>query len=102
MEKEAPPLAQQQKTNRQQRPYPMAAPLIPHAIEGFIINKDFNQCMVCHAGDRAPLMRAPTIGESHYINRAGNYLLEVSDRRYFCNQCHVPQTDATPLVKNNY
>jgi cytochrome c-type protein NapB len=25
---------------------------------------------------------------------------DISPRRYFCMQCHVPQTDAKPLVDN--
>ncbi|BAN97353.1 hypothetical protein E05_25870 [Plautia stali symbiont] len=26
----------------------------------------------------------------------------VSPRRYFCLQCHVPQTDAKPVVENTF
>ena len=26
----------------------------------------------------------------------------MSPRRYFCNQCHVPQSDAKPLVGNTF
>jgi cytochrome c-type protein NapB len=29
-------------------------------------------------------------------------LADVSRRRYFCTQCHVPQTDARPLVGNSF
>ncbi|MCB1961304.1 MAG: nitrate reductase cytochrome c-type subunit, partial [Rhodocyclaceae bacterium] len=29
-------------------------------------------------------------------------LSNISPRRYFCNQCHVPQFDAKPLVENTF
>jgi cytochrome c-type protein NapB len=36
------------------------------------------------------------------MDRDGNFLAEVSPRRYFCEQCHVTQVDARPLVDNTY
>ena len=36
------------------------------------------------------------------MNRDGNFLAEISPRRYFCNQCHVTQVDAEPLVENTF
>ena len=36
------------------------------------------------------------------MDRDGNFLAEVSPRRYFCNQCHVPQKDVKPLVENYF
>jgi cytochrome c-type protein NapB len=38
------------------------------------------------------------VSVSHYMDRDGNFLAEISPRRYFCEQCHVPQVDAKPLV----
>ncbi len=32
----------------------------------------------------------------------GQTLATVSPRRYFCNQCHVVQTEAQPLVGNDF
>jgi cytochrome c-type protein NapB len=32
----------------------------------------------------------------------GNVLSNVAPRRYFCLQCHVPQTDAAPIVENTF
>jgi cytochrome c-type protein NapB len=29
-------------------------------------------------------------------------MANVSARRYFCVQCHVPQTNAKPLVENTF
>ena len=42
------------------------------------------------------------ISVTHYMDRDGNFLADVSPRRYFCNQCHVEQTDARPLVENQF
>jgi cytochrome c-type protein NapB len=36
------------------------------------------------------------------MDRDGNFLAEVSPRRYFCVQCHVTQIDGKPLVGNTY
>ena len=35
-------------------------------------------------------------------DREGGELSNISPRRYFCMQCHVPQTDAKPLVGNRF
>jgi cytochrome c-type protein NapB len=84
------------------RAYPMQAPTIPHAITGFSITRDFNQCLVCHNTDMAPTMKAPSIGVSHYINREGQYIADVSPRRFFCTQCHVPQLLDEPQLVNTF
>jgi cytochrome c-type protein NapB len=39
---------------------------------------------------------------THYQDRDGNFLADVAPRRYFCEQCHVPQVDAKPLVENTF
>ena len=36
------------------------------------------------------------------MDRDGNFLAEISPRRYFCEQCHVAQVDARPLVENRF
>ncbi|MNW21429.1 Periplasmic nitrate reductase, electron transfer subunit precursor [compost metagenome] len=36
------------------------------------------------------------------MDRNNNVLADVSPRRYFCTQCHVPQADAKPLVGNTF
>ncbi len=87
------PLAiQEQSPNRRMRDHPVQAPTIPHAIKGYPINKDINQCLACHDKNIAPLVKAPTIAVSHFQNRDGVYLANISPRRYFCTQCHVVQT----------
>lgn len=84
---------QEQSANRRVRTIPYKAPTIPHSIQGFRIAKDFNQCLVCHAPNVAPMMKAPAVAVSHYQNRDGDYMSNLSARRYFCTQCHVPQAE---------
>jgi cytochrome c-type protein NapB len=94
--------AQEQSPNRRVRDYPMQPPTIPHAIEGYVVSKDMNQCLMCHGATIAPQMKAPAVAVSHYQNRDGQYLKDISPRRYFCTQCHVPQTTNQPLVENSF
>ena len=42
------------------------------------------------------------ISVTHYMDRQGNFLAEISPRRYFCLQCHVVQTTTADLVDNNF
>ncbi|MBV1878927.1 MAG: nitrate reductase cytochrome c-type subunit [Pseudomonadales bacterium] len=84
------------------RSYPMQAPTIPHDIQGLQINLNFNQCLSSHNRNVAPLMKVPAVGVSHYKNRDQVYLSDISPRRYFCTQCHVPQQKAEILLKNTF
>ena len=45
---------------------------------------------------------APMISVTHFMDRDGQVLADVGPRRYFCNACHVSQTDAQPLVRNTF
>ena len=42
------------------------------------------------------------ISVTHYMDREGNFLADVSPRRYFCEQCHVVQTNAKLLVGSDF
>jgi cytochrome c-type protein NapB len=84
------------------RNYAMQPPVIPHKIEGYQIDRSANRCMMCHARTRIQQSQAPAISVTHYMNRDGNFLAELSPRRYFCLQCHVPQANLEPLVQNNF
>lgn len=77
-------------------------PLIPHSIKGYNITQNFNKCMDCHSIERAAETKATKVGDSHYLDRDGKKHANISPRRYFCMQCHVPQFDAKPLVENTY
>lgn len=90
------------KDLRRMRAYPMQPPTIPHKIDDYQLDLNANKCMSCHARSRTEQTQAPMVSVTHYQDRDGNFLAELSPRRYFCTQCHVPQTDARPLVGNNF
>ncbi|UES50575.1 MULTISPECIES: nitrate reductase cytochrome c-type subunit [Roseibium] len=87
---------------RQVRNYPEQPPLIPHTIEGYQIDKNSNKCLSCHSRTAIEVSQAPMVSITHFMNRDNQFLASVTPRRYFCNQCHVPQTDARPLVENDF
>lgn len=84
------------------RSYRQQPPMIPHNIEKDVINLRTNSCLKCHSKATAAKEKAPVVGESHFLNRDGEVQEKISSRRYFCNQCHVPQLDASPLVRNEF
>jgi len=83
-----------------ERAYRQQPPLIPHKIDGYQITTQNNACMGCHDWPGNTRVNAPKISETHYVDRQGVRLDKVAGTRYFCQQCHVPQADAKPLVGN--
>lgn len=99
----APPLPRDVANDvRQQRNYPDQPPVIPHAIQGYQIDLRANRCMTCHARQFTEVSQAPMISITHYMDREGNFLAGLAPRRYNCTACHVPQTEARPLVENRF
>jgi cytochrome c-type protein NapB len=84
------------------RDFQKQPPLIPHSIKGYTITQNFNKCMDCHSKERADETGATKVAKSHYLDRDDKKSANISPRRYFCHQCHVPQFDAKPLVVNTY
>ena len=84
------------------RSYPMQPPVIPHKIDGYQLDLKVNKCMACHARSRIGDSQAPMVSVTHFMDRDNNFLAELSPRRYFCTQCHVPQLDAKLLVGNDF
>ncbi|MGR2767518.1 nitrate reductase cytochrome c-type subunit [Photobacterium ganghwense] len=84
------------------RNYPMQPPVIPHKIDNYQVDLNANKCMACHARSRVEETQARMISVTHYMDRDGNFLAELSSRRYFCQQCHVVQTDAKPAVGTTF
>jgi nitrate reductase (cytochrome), electron transfer subunit len=84
------------------RSYAMQPPTIPHKTDNYQVDRFANRCLMCHARTRAPETQATPISITHYTDREGNFLADVSPRRYFCEQCHVVQMEAEPLVKNRF
>ncbi len=82
------------------RAYRQQPPLIPHKVDGYQISTENNACMGCHDWPGNTRVNAPKISETHYVDRQGVRLDKVAGTRYFCQQCHVPQADAKPLVGN--
>ncbi len=114
-----------------QRSFDNAPPLIPHSVEGLIpIKIGENACLGCHMPSVAKSMNATAIPASHFINfrpteviakdgrimKKGKVVAKSKDYevfatktdgklyggRYNCTQCHVPQSNAKPLVANNF
>ena len=112
------------------RSYENAPPLIPHSVEGLLpITIKHNACLDCHMPDKAKAVGATPIPPSHFTNyrpetkigkdgaivKEGKVVKNTSDikvvkhtlkklsmARYNCSQCHVPQANVKPLVKNTF
>jgi len=99
----AAPMARVQNADLQRkRNFPEQPPTIPHAIDGYQVDRNSNRCLLCHSRQGAEAFQAPMVSVTHFMDRDGQVLAEISARRFFCNQCHVVQTDAVPLVGNSF
>jgi cytochrome c-type protein NapB len=98
-----PPLANQEnKDVRRNRAFAMQPPTIPHKIDGYQVDRNANRCVGCHSRTRIEETRAIPIPATHYMDRDGTLRGDISPRRYFCTQCHIPQDEVKPLVDNDY
>lgn len=84
------------------RAYRQQPPLIPHKVDSYQITPTDNACMRCHDWPGNIAVKAPKVSETHYVDRQGTRLDKIAGTRYFCQQCHVPQADARPLVENTF
>lgn len=82
--------------------YVYQPPLVPHTIRNYEVSLNVNKCLACHSWKNAAEMDATKISVTHYQAYNGEVLSDVSPRRYFCLQCHVPQADAKALVDNTF
>jgi cytochrome c-type protein NapB len=89
-------------SERETRNYPEQPPVIPHSTEGYEVSVHANKCLSCHARSRTRESQAPMISITHFADRDGQFLASISPRRYFCTQCHVPQHNVAPPVKNGF
>ena len=87
---------------RRSRNYPMQPPTIPHKVDAYQVDLNANKCMSCHSRRRTEESQAPMVSVTHYMDRDGNFLAEVSPRRYFCSQCHVVQTETREAVESDF
>ena len=88
--------------NRLPRNFAQQPPVIPHRVDGYQIDKNFNKCLDCHARAKTAFSQAVPVSSTHYVDRDGKVLEQISTRRYFCMQCHVAQEAAKPLVGNSF
>jgi nitrate reductase cytochrome c-type subunit len=99
----APPMMPTRNTaEREPRNYPEQPPVIPHSIDGYQIDINGNKCLSCHARARTGESQAPMVSITHFMDRDGQFLASVSARRFFCTECHVPQSVVTPPVSNDF
>ena len=87
---------------KRQRSYPMQPPVIPHKIDNYQVDLNANKCMSCHSRKRSEDSQAPMVSVTHYMDRDGNFLADISARRYFCSQCHVVQHQVDPHMENEF
>ncbi len=98
-----PPLGNPENRDvRRERSYSMQPPTIPHKIDNYQVDLNVNTCLLCHSRTQAPLTQAVAVSVSHYMDRDGNFLAQISPRRYFCQQCHVVQFEVRPRVENRF
>ncbi len=87
---------------RRGRAFAMQPPVIPHQIENYQVDKNFNKCMTCHGRSKVSESQAIMVGVSHFTDRDGKFRSEIAPQRYFCIQCHVPQMDVKTPVENSF
>jgi cytochrome c-type protein NapB len=90
------------KTDPIARDFVEQPPLIPHKSQSYKINMEGNKCLSCHGVDTYEKKKATLVSETHFKDRDGKQLDNVSASRYSCTQCHVEQRVAEPLVGNEY
>ena len=86
------------------RSFENAPPMIPHDVDGMMdMTKDENMCLACHDVSVAKDLNATAVPASHMTDlRSNKKLKKVADSRFNCSQCHVPMSNAKPLVGNTF
>ncbi len=93
------------------RAYLNAPPQIPHDISNFLpITTESNMCVACHNrsdlwGKKLAQGEPTPIPKSHFTdlrNAPGKVADHLIKARFNCNQCHVPQANAQPLIENTF
>lgn len=77
-------------------------PMVPHSVEGYQVTTNTNRCLQCHGVSSYRATGAPRISPTHFTDSNGHVLADVAPRRYFCLQCHVPQSDTPAIVENTF
>ena len=86
--------------------FPGAPPVIPHSTDGLLpITRAENACLGCHDRANAADAEAPPAPADHYLDLRNARTVkrtEIAGARFSCTACHVPQTQARPLVANTF
>ena len=93
------------EAQRYERSFENAPPMIPHELEGLIpITADNNMCVTCHMPEVAKDVGATAIPKSHLYSIRNKKDLDgkLSDDRFNCTVCHVPQANVEAKFKNNF
>ncbi len=90
------------ETEKLDRPYNGAPPLVPHDVLEFNISRSANDCLDCHS-EGVEIEEghiATKIPPSHYLNeyRGEGQKGQITGIRYNCLQCHLPQASGEPPV----
>jgi len=88
-----------------ERSFENAPPLISHSTQDMLpITRDNNTCLSCHDKAIAADVGATPIPATHYYDLRTNKKTGdmISDSRFNCDQCHVAQSDAKPLIANTF
>jgi cytochrome c-type protein NapB len=85
-----------------ERSWKQAPPSVPHKVDKDEITLQVNTCLRCHDEANYKKEKAPKVGDTHFIAADGTKLQTMDMRRYFCDQCHTPQLDVTPLIENTF
>lgn len=79
-----------------------APPQVPHGIDEFLpITGEDNGCIECHRIEKEEGEDAPLLPESHRQDLRGDaakFRDDIVGSRWVCTACHVPTTDAKPLL----
>jgi len=112
-------------SQRIERAFQDAPPMIPHSVEGLLpIKTGNNQCLGCHMPEVAPSVKAVAIPKSHFVDFRPKHKLEGQDftksidnykndvsikkldklsmARFNCSQCHAPQSTGALAVSNTF
>ena len=93
------------EAQRYERSFENAPPMIPHDLEGLVpITADNNMCVTCHMPEVAKDVGATPIPKSNLYSIRNKKDLEgkLSDDRFNCTTCHVPQANVETKFKNNF
>ena len=112
-------------SQRIERAFQDAPPMIPHSVEGLLpIKTGNNQCLGCHMPEVAESVKAVAIPKSHFTNFRPKHKLKGQDftrvtdgdkneiaiekldklsmSRFNCSQCHAPQSTGALAVSNTF